>query len=88
MVGSEQTKVYRTVRAETILSPSHTVGSEQLGKRIVRMWILRSVTIQRGGLGTKKLYTFVSHFLNFRMSPSHIVGLELKYSENLKEVVL
>ena len=28
------------------------------------------------GLGTKKLHTFVSHFLNFRMSPSHTVGLE------------
>jgi len=35
-----------------------------------------SVIIPRSGLGTKKLYTFVSHFLNFRMSPSHTVGLE------------
>ncbi len=28
------------------------------------------------GLEQKKLYTFVSLFLNFRMSPSHTVGLE------------
>ncbi len=57
---------------------SHTVGLElyQGGKA---SFILVEVSPSHAvGLEQKKLYTFVSLFLNFLMSPSHTVGLERK----------
>ncbi len=63
-------------------SPSHTVGLERLRPQLYGKFLVLSPS-HAVGLEQKKLYTFVSLFLNFRMSPSHIVGLELPSDEEL-----
>ena len=59
-----------------LLSPSHTVGSEQKRKLCFYFFMLRNSRHPTQWAWNKKLYTFVSYFLDFRMSPSHPMGLK------------